>query len=256
MEEIWKDVIGYETLYKISNLGRIYSLTKQSLKSTRKKSNGYIICDLCKNGKVNTKHIHRLVAEAFIPNPNNYLEVNHKDGNKTNNCVNNLEWCSKKQNMEHAVKTGLIKTGVNHPLYGRTLSEETKKKMRENHFDNSKKINQYDLDGNFIKTWDSVQSAINYYNNKAIEFCCKKRRKSASGFQWQFYENNTNNIEKHKNNWIKKINQYDVDGNFIQQYNSIKEVCEKFNVFSSNVTMCCQGKQKTLKGFVFKYANE
>ena len=200
--EIWKNVIGYENLYKISNYGNIYSVVKQKSKSTRKKPNGYIIVDLCKNGIVHTKHIHRLVAEAFIPNPNGLPQVNHIDGNKQNNCVDNLEWCTCKENMQHAVENGLIKKGENHKLYKRKLSDETVLKMKNYHqkhkYDRSKKINQYDFQGNYIKTWNSINDAILFYNNKAIEFCCKNRRKSASGYQWKFFDNNTENILPYK----------------------------------------------------------
>ena len=99
MEEIWKDIEGYEGLYQISNLGRVKSLGNTHYKTTRilvvyKNKNGYCGINLCKKGKVTKYRIHRLVATAFIPNPNNYPEVNHKDENKSNNRVDNLEWCT------------------------------------------------------------------------------------------------------------------------------------------------------------------
>lgn len=118
-QEKWKDVKGYEGLYQVSNLGRVRSLDHYA-------SNGYT--DILYKGKILTAWldsrkyylmvtmknknylIHRLVAQAFIPNPDNLPEVNHKDGNKANNCVDNLEWCTSKQNKEHAYKTGLYDT--------------------------------------------------------------------------------------------------------------------------------------------------
>lgn len=112
--EEWKDVVGFEEYYKISNFGRIKSLDrneinkngvirrlKGSLKNTFI-SGGYVLVTLSKNN-VNESHcIHRLVAEAFIPNPNNLDEVNHKDRIKENNCLSNLEWCTSRENTHHA----------------------------------------------------------------------------------------------------------------------------------------------------------
>lgn len=109
MKELWKDIKGYEGCYQVSNLGRIKSLDRMTnnqygeyfmkgriLKNSIIKDKGYCRVSLNNgNGKI-SKRVHRLVAEAFIPNPENKLEVNHKDGNKLNNCVSNLEWCTNK----------------------------------------------------------------------------------------------------------------------------------------------------------------
>ena len=101
--EIWKDIKGYEGLYQVSNKGRVKSLNyrrtgKEKILSSSPNSYGYLIVGLCKNGKQKPFYIHRLVAEAFLTNPNNLLEVNHKDENKENNHVENLEWCDRKYN--------------------------------------------------------------------------------------------------------------------------------------------------------------
>ena len=118
MKEIWKDIVGYEGLYKVSNLGRVKSLSRNFWngvnwwKSKEKilKNNilsNYCIVYLYKNKKRKTKQVHRLVAQAFISNFNNKPEVNHIDGDKENNIVDNLEWCTHKENIQHAFKTGL-----------------------------------------------------------------------------------------------------------------------------------------------------
>lgn len=99
-EEIWKDVVGYEGLYKVSNLGRIRSLKSNKIIKPYKKRNGYLRAYLSRKNV----YIHRVVAQAFIPNLQNKEEVNHKDLDKTNNNVENLEWCTKRENMQHAVK--------------------------------------------------------------------------------------------------------------------------------------------------------
>lgn len=110
MEEIWKDIDGYDGLYKVSNLGRIMSFHRgktKLLSLTNKNEKGYLKLTLCKNGKQKTYKVHRLVANAFLPNENEYNELNHKDGNKLNNCVSNLEWITHKENIMHSYRTGL-----------------------------------------------------------------------------------------------------------------------------------------------------
>ena len=115
IEEIWKPVVGYEGLYEVSNKGTVKSLDRftksgrgngnrfisgKILKSALNKK-GYPSVVLCKDGKMFTQRVHRLVAEAFIPNPDNLPVVNHKDEDKTNNCVDNLEWCTNKYNCNY-----------------------------------------------------------------------------------------------------------------------------------------------------------
>ena len=107
MEEIWKDIEGYEGLYQISTLGRVRSLRKfdelnNIFVMKPNASNRYYKISLSKNGKTKYFFVHRLVAQAFIPNPDNLSLVNHKDCNKLNNCVSNLEWCDYKYNNNYA----------------------------------------------------------------------------------------------------------------------------------------------------------
>lgn len=122
-DEIWKPIKGYEGLYEVSNLGRVKSLDrfvnasiknqKQVLKQGKilkpyKDIRGYLKVSLSKENKRTIKFVHRLVSEAFIPNINNLSQVNHIDGNKVNNHIENLEWCSCKENINHAWAIGLI----------------------------------------------------------------------------------------------------------------------------------------------------
>lgn len=111
--EVWKDIVGYEGLYKVSDKGNIYSVERISSQGNkwggitlkpRYDKHGYFRVTLYKNGKQKTRFIHRLVAEAFIPNPNGYSEINHRDENKINNYVENLEWCTIKQNNNHGTR--------------------------------------------------------------------------------------------------------------------------------------------------------
>ena len=120
MERIWKDIQGYESLYQISNDGLVKSLHKifevgkggfmekeESIRKIAVSKKGYSVCELSVNGLRNTFQVHRLVAQAFIPNNDNKPQVNHIDGNKLNNNVENLEWCTNSENAIHAFKIGL-----------------------------------------------------------------------------------------------------------------------------------------------------
>lgn len=112
--ELWKKINGFEN-YSISSEGRIRNDKRNSLKSQRVNSNGYSITSIYNEGEASTFRVHRLVAEAFIDNPYNKPEINHLDGNKLNNNVDNLEWCTKSENMIHAYDTGLES---HHATYG------------------------------------------------------------------------------------------------------------------------------------------
>lgn len=110
MEELWKDIEGYEGLYQVSNLGRVKSLKRYSKNNKNNNdrilkpvlnTKGYLQLALCKNGVKYNKKLHRLVAQAFIPNPENKPQVNHIDEDKTNNIVSNLEWMTNKENRNH-----------------------------------------------------------------------------------------------------------------------------------------------------------
>lgn len=107
--ETWKDIKGYEGLYQISNLGRVKNIKKQKILNPLN-INNYLKVVLSKKGKVQNKYIHRLVAETFIPNDNNYKEINHKDENSLNNCLSNLEWCNHKYNINYG--TGNLRRSI------------------------------------------------------------------------------------------------------------------------------------------------
>lgn len=121
----WEAVKGFEAYYQVSPLGFVYSIRNKRLISPYiRPSDGYIQIEFNVNGVASKHLVHRLVAEAYIPNPDNLPCVNHKDGNKWNNQVSNLEWCTYSENMEHASKNNLLKTkGVNNPAS--KLTEET-----------------------------------------------------------------------------------------------------------------------------------
>lgn len=186
MKEIWKDIKRYENIYQISNLGRYRSLDRYESHMVNGKEvrrlikgiiregtlnkDGYLQVGLSRNGKQETKCIHQLVAEAFIPNPNNLPDINHKDENKQNNCISNLEWCDKGYNNAYGTRT------------------ERASKKQINRKDCSKVILQYDLDGNFIKEWSStmeIERQLGYYHNN-ISKSCKGKYNNAYGYKWSY----------------------------------------------------------------------
>lgn len=186
MQEIWKDITGYENLYQVSNLGNIRTLCYGArnirksnivrLLKIGKNNVGYCKIELYKDGKTKMKYIHRLVAEAFIPNPDKKPAVNHIDGNKANNSVSNLEWVTPSENTKHAFRTRLLKPpmanrhGKNNPL--------------------SKPIDQYTKDGIFVKHWDSIADAGAYFNVRYsnITLCLTGRNKTSCGYVWKYSE--------------------------------------------------------------------
>jgi hypothetical protein len=107
MNEEWKPIENYEDLYWVSNFGNVKSKRKDKKLSIN--LDGYYVVNLCKNGKIKTFTVHRLVAQAFVPNPKNKPFVNHIDGDKLNNYYKNLEWCTQSENMKHASMLGLRK---------------------------------------------------------------------------------------------------------------------------------------------------
>lgn len=174
--ELYVPVKGYENIYEVSNLGNIRTLDRNVIykngtthfykgiyKKQSKDKDGYSIVKFNKNNIRKHKKVHRLVAEAFIPNPYNLPCINHKDEVKTNNRVENLEWCSVKYNNN----------------YG-TVKERISKS-------NSKKVYQYDLNGNLIKVWDNARIASeNGFTRSSISHCCLGRRKKHKGYIWSY----------------------------------------------------------------------
>lgn len=200
---IWKDVKGYENIYQVSELGEVKSFDKviyqkdgrerfikgRIMKQRKNNKDYHIIC-LSKDGKKKTFLVHRLVAIAFIENPDNLEQVNHKDGNKSNNSKDNLEWMTQPDNMKHAYDNNLRDRGI-----GRKLSQETKDKMsksRKNHKAYyHKPVAQIDPETDeIIKVFNSTHDASKEFNcsHTSISEVArgKKGRKTTKGFKWKY----------------------------------------------------------------------
>lgn len=185
-KEIWKPIKGYEDKYEISNFGNVKSLylINRQTKMKREKilkqhmTCGYLKVILRKENKMKNYLVHRLVAETFIPNPENKPQVNHINGYKLNNNVSNLEWVTRSENVNHAWINGLHEKT-------RMIVKENMKKATNSL---KKAIEQYDLDNNYIRSWDSISDASRMYNISPtnIKNACKGIYKTSCGYIWKY----------------------------------------------------------------------
>ena len=177
MKEIYKPIRGFEGRYMVSNFGNVMSLNYQNTKTPKvltpvKHHGGYLIVHL---GKSKIRMIHTLVAEAFVENPNGKKIVNHKDGNKHNNNATNLEWVTYKENIDHAIRTGLKDPHKNNHPKGRDVV-------------NSRSVVQYSKAGEFIRSWDCISDAARHINCKPCMIVnnASGRTKSCHGYVWKY----------------------------------------------------------------------
>ena len=156
MCEVFKPIEGYEDLYEVSDEGNVRNKTTGRILKPSRTNRGYLCVYLCKDGIREFKSIHRLVAQAFLPNPDNYPQVNHIDENKLNNSVDNLEWCTSQYNIDYS---------------------------------QSKPVAQFSLDGRLLNTYKSACEAARQtgINRQSISECCLgKRYKTTGGFIWKY----------------------------------------------------------------------
>ena len=257
-KEIWKDIKGYENVFQVSNKGRVKRLeitcpcklskTKTAVRKERIKSLNYSriypTVGLYYKNTQKCVSVHRLVAEAFIPNPENKPQVNHKNGKKTDNRVENLEWVTPSENMQHAHKTGLSKcwNKGKHGIYsaetlekmskarkGIPLSDEVKAKLKgktpwnkdkhtgQIHWNKDKHTGQI--------PWNKGKK--NVYSESTIESMIGKKR--------------------------IKVNQYDLENNFIKTWDSAREAEKHTNANHSGIIRCCKGLRKTSGNYKWEF---
>lgn len=201
MEEIWKDVIvekngityNYTGKYQVSNFGRVRNIKGKILKPTNLKD--YKGVSLCKHGKHELFTIHRLVAFAFIknPNPTEWTMVNHKDENKHNNCVDNLEWCDARYNANYGTKIQRSSDkfrgrliGEKNPMYGKPGNMRGRIGSEN---PSSKKVKCLETG----QIFDSIKLAEQWCGKKGISACCRGKQKTVAGYHWIFIEKESEN---------------------------------------------------------------
>lgn len=248
-EEIWRKVKGFEDYYEVSNTGKVRSISREIKRGNKgnyfqegkeltisQNNKGYCIAKLWVNGKGKKYFVHRLVAEAFIDNPNKYPVINHKDENPLNNNVENLEWCSYSYNNSYGTKPERVRKALNKPIY--QLDKQTKE---------------------IIKEWNCA-------NEVAKNFNCSRGRISgwcqdyaeAEGYIWCYVEDyekgyNGNVIKSiNLNRCVYKINP--VDLSVIAEYPNVSSTA-KDGYDCGSVSNCCRGKAKKHKGYYWRYAD-
>lgn len=178
---IWKPISGFEGLYEVSNHGDVRSLTRyikhdyfmqkrkgMTIRQSTSKT-GYKRVTLTKNGKPHYFNVHRLVAQAFIPNPNNFSQVNHKNENKNDNRVGNLEWCTQAYNNAYGTRMKRV-------IEANKIAQA------------SKPVCQYNDAGEIVHKWRSLREIEREtkFSRKHVADCCKGKVKTAYGFTWKF----------------------------------------------------------------------
>lgn len=237
MEE-WKRIIidNIETNYSISNYGNVRNDETNKIFSQSNQL-GYQFVGIKVKNKTKRMRVHRLVASAFIPNPENKPYVNHIDGNKSNNHVSNLEWVTPSENTKHARDNNLISYST-------------------------KPVRQYSLEGDLMMEFESATEAarqLGLLQSKIIE-CCLKSRRTTGLYQWRYASENIDKLPpvNKPSNIKKKVAQYDKEGNLIAIYESYTAAAKAVNGTESAISRICAGKKglHTHKGFVWKIVDD
>lgn len=242
--EIWKDIKGFEGRYQVSNLGRVRGLDRWSLgdkpqfikgkilKDSLNTYRGYYRVSLSDGHRRYTHYeVHRLVALHFVKGYKPGLVVNHKNEIKTDNRAENLEWCTQGYNLAYSDVVG----------YKRRT------------------VYKYDLDGNFIAKYKCLADAekeMGLSLGRLVHALYESKIGYSHGFRWSFHFTPKGKWAKLANKYkstYRRIGQYDLNGNFIAKYESIKDASEKYGVSQTAICNCCHNKSKTSAGYIWKY---
>jgi molybdenum-dependent DNA-binding transcriptional regulator ModE len=228
-KKMFSENILTDKKYYVSNLGRFKNSYGQIMENYKTNENGYIRVYIYKK----TFAIHRLVAITFLENPENKEQVNHKDGNKLNNKVENLEWCSNTENQKHKFEIGL-----------------------GNNF--TRKVKQYDLNWNLIKEYNSISLAAKEMkiSKGTIRGVLIKYRKTACGFIWRYSDDNNIDFNEKisiNENRGRNVGQYDLNMNLIKIHDNIAEAGRNIGIHKNNIWGAIKNIRKTAGGFIWKY---
>lgn len=233
---MWKKFIyeGQETDYSVSTEGEVRKDTTNYILSQSSQQD-YKFVGLIINGKQKRMRVHRMVALTFIDNPDNKPYVNHINGNRSDNNVENLEWVTPSENTQHAVDTGLFKSG------------------------RTRAVIQYNLNGEQMATFESASEAARQTggSQSKITMCCRRQRDSANDYQWRYYDD-IQDVQKIEKKFItgKKVAQCDEEGNILKIYPSFKEAARAVNGTSSAISRVCSGTNIRHKGYKWKLVEE
>ena len=239
MKEKWKPVPGFEGLYEASTEGRIRSVDriikmynggewvrKGAVRRTTLNHSGYLRLSLCKEGIQYPFTVHRLIAKTWLENPENLPEVNHKNENKIDNRVSNLEWCDRGYNIHYGT-------------FGDRVSVS-----------NSRPVTQYTLEGDRLMTFYGSREAERRLGitNQSINLCCLGRRQQAGGFRWKYADDKTPLRQyKPRECPVAQIK----NGKIIKVYCSIKQAYRDTGI--NNISACCRKKISTAGGYTWEY---
>lgn len=253
-QEIWKDIPGYEGYYQISNLGRVKSLGRvvtrgnsymtlpEKIKATPLRD-GYRVVWLGKNGSRSKLYfIHRLIAEAFIPNPENKPYIDHINSIRDDNRIENLHWVTHKENLNNPITKKKIQEGQIRLLSYR-------KSLGRKH--DPKTVYQYTMDGEFVKEWFSVTDAERVIGVHGISLAARGLSHQCAGFRWTYEKGN---LHININRSTRAVIQYSPSGELIKSWSSISAAGAALKINRSHICQCCMGKGKRAGGFVWKYA--
>ena len=256
MGEIKKWIEGFEGLYWITNTGRIISADRYDrfnrkvggeIKLGARSRMGYLGAALYKNGKSYQRLVHRLVAEAFIPNPENKPCIDHIDGNNKNNNVKNLRWVTYKENM-------------NNPITRARILNDTSRYISQMGAGNpfSRKVKMYSLDGEYLKTFDCIREAAKFagVSDGSIGRVCRGERSQSGGYFWE-YDGKPKMIIKpavqRQPTNKRPIQQLLPNGELVAEYGSIQEATDALGICAPNIIHCAKGELKTYKGYKWRY---
>ena len=255
MDEKKKWIEGYEGFYWITSKGRVISADRYDRFNRhvggevkpQLAGQGYPFVCLYKDGKGKQRYVHRLVAQAFVPNPENKREVDHIDNDKTNNDVSNLRWVTHKENQNNEI------TRAN-------MLEDTSKFVSQKGADNpfSRKVSMFSLDGEYIRSFDCLHDAAQFVGvtDNSIGRVCRGERRQSGGYFWK-YEGEAKmkikpSVQRERSN-KRPIQQFTPDGDIVAEYGSVQEAAEALGICAPNIIHCAKGDAKTYKGYKWRY---